>query len=48
MTVSALQGAADHPDAIDYKDIDTTTTTGFNFGALVIILMLTALYATWW
>ncbi len=48
MTVSALQGAADHPDAIDYKDIDTTTTTGFNFGALVVILMLTALYATWW
>jgi len=48
IAVSALQGAEDHPNAIDYTDIDTTTTTGFNFGALVVILMLTALYATWW
>ncbi len=33
---------------IDYKDINTTTTTGFNLGALVIVLMLIALYASWW
>ena len=46
--VSAIQGAEDHPDAIDYKDVDTRTTSGFNFAALVIVLMLTALYATWW
>ena len=48
MAVSALQGAEDHPNAIDYKDIDTTTTSGFNVGAAVVVLMLTALYATWW
>jgi len=47
IAVSAMQGAEDHPHAIDYKDIDTTTT-GFNLGALVIVLMLTALYASWW
>ncbi len=48
IAVSAMQGTEDHPHAIDYKDIDITTTTGFNLGALVIVLMLTALYASWW
>jgi SSS family solute:Na+ symporter len=46
--VSAIQGAGPHPDAIDYKDVDTSTTTEFNIAALVIVLMLAALYATWW
>jgi hypothetical protein len=46
--VSNLQHAEEHPDAIDYKDIDTRTTSGFNFGAFIVVLMLTALYATWW
>ena len=46
--VSAIQGAEPHPNAIDYKDVDTSTTTGFNVAALVIVLMLAALYATWW
>jgi SSS family solute:Na+ symporter len=46
--VSAIQSAEPHPDAIDYKDIDTSTTTGFNISAMAIILMLAALYATWW
>ena len=46
--VSAIQGADDHPHAIDYDEVDTTTTTGFNVAAIAIVLMLTALYATWW
>ena len=46
--VSQIQGAEDHPDAIDYKDIDTHTTGGFNLAALVVILMLAGLYAAWW
>jgi SSS family solute:Na+ symporter len=46
--VSAIQGAEPHPDAIDYKDVDTSTTTEFNIAAVVIVLMLVALYATWW
>lgn len=46
--VSAMQGAESHPDAIDYETIDTRTTTGFNVGALAILAMLAALYATWW
>jgi len=46
--VSAIQGSEEHPDAIDYNTVDTSTTKGFNIGALVIVIMLTALYATWW
>jgi len=48
VVISTMQGAEDHPDAIDYKTVDTRTTTGFNISALVIVLMLTALYVTWW
>ncbi len=48
MLVSKMQRQGDHPGAIDYKAIDTTTTGGFNLGATVIALMLAALYAAWW
>lgn len=48
MIVSAIQGAEDHPEAIDYKSVDTTTTAGFNIAAVVVVLMLAGLYATWW
>jgi SSS family solute:Na+ symporter len=46
--VSAMQGAERHPNAIDYQAIDTSTTSGFNLAAGVVVLMLVALYATWW
>ena len=46
--VSRLQGIEAHPDAIEYKDVNTATTSGFNIGAVVIVLMLVGLYATWW
>lgn len=46
--VSLAHGAEDHPDAIDYEEVDTSTSRGFNVSALIIVLMLTALYATWW
>jgi len=48
MLISAVQGSEDHPDAIDYQDVDTRTTTGFNISALAVVLMLIGLYATWW
>ncbi|MDH3546796.1 MAG: sodium transporter, partial [Gammaproteobacteria bacterium] len=48
MFVSRLQGAQDHPKAIEYGDVDISTSTGFNLAALVVILMLTGLYAVWW
>jgi SSS family solute:Na+ symporter len=46
--ISMIQGKEDHPDAIDYADVDIATSGGFNMGAVVIVLMLAALYATWW
>jgi len=48
MLISKIQGAEAHPDAIEYKEVDTSTTRGFNWAALGIILLLTVLYATWW
>ena len=46
--VSRIQGAETHSDAIAYEDVDTSTTSGFNIAAVGILLMLGALYATWW
>ena len=46
--VSRMEGAERHPQAIDYSEVDTHTTTGFNLSALIVVLMLVALYATWW
>jgi SSS family solute:Na+ symporter len=48
MLVSELEAKGDHPNAIDYASVDTSTSSGFNWATLVIILMLTGLYATWW
>ena len=46
--ISQLEGAERHPKAIDYGEVDTHTTGGFNLAALVVVLMLVGLYATWW
>ena len=48
MLVSEREAKGDHPNAIDYASVDTSTSTGFNWATLVIILMLTGIYATWW
>jgi len=48
MLVSRMQGTEAHPDAIEYGEVDTSTSAGFNWATLVIILILMGLYATWW
>lgn len=48
IVISLVQGAEEHPDAIKYEDVNTATTSGFNWAALGIVLMLTFLYVTWW
>ena len=48
VVISLMEGKGEHPKAIDYKAVDTSTTSGFNLASLVIILMLAALYITWW
>ncbi|MCH8615027.1 sodium/sugar symporter [Sphingomonas sp. SM33] len=35
-------------DTIDMSDVRYSTRAGFNVGALAVILILIALYATWW
>jgi len=48
VVVSQLQGGEKHPNAINYNEVDTSTTVGFNLAALAVLLMLVGLYATWW
>ena len=48
MLISAWEKGGEHPDAIDYKAVDTSTSMGFNLASLVVILMLTGLYTVWW
>ena len=48
MLVSRMQGAGEHPKAIEYRDVDISTSSSFNLAALAIVLMLTGLYAVWW
>ena len=35
-------------DTIDTHDVRYKTSAGFNIGALGVVLILIALYATWW
>jgi SSS family solute:Na+ symporter len=35
-------------DTIDTSNVRYKTSTGFNAGALGVVLILIALYATWW
>ena len=41
-------GVPDRGNAVDHSDINFSTTSGFNTAAFGVILILTALYATWW
>ena len=46
--ISKMEHGGEHPKAVDYKAVDTSTSTGFNLASLVIILMLAGLYTVWW
>ena len=48
IVISNMEKKGEHPKAIDYKAVDTSTTVGFNLASLVIVLMLAALYIVWW
>ena len=48
IVVSHLRKPAVQPGAIDYASVDTSTTRGFDAGAVAVALILAALYATWW
>ena len=48
LLVSQMEGKGEHPKAIDYAAVDTSTSSGFNWATLVIVLMLAGLYGVWW
>jgi SSS family solute:Na+ symporter len=50
LAVIVSLATAQRPDAdtIDTRDVRYKTSGGFNVGALGVILILIALYATWW
>lgn len=43
-----LTGNKEQPNAIDVKGITYATTSGFNVAGLGVIVILAAIYATWW
>jgi solute:Na+ symporter, SSS family len=46
--VSLVQKPAPPSLAIELKNIDYSTSTGFNIAAAVIVIVLIVLYTTWW
>ena len=48
VSIVSRTGVPDQGNAVDHGDLDFSTTSGFNTAAFGVILILTALYATWW
>lgn len=48
VAVSHASGGVRSAKALDYRDVDTSTSIGFNLSALAIVVILAALYAAWW
>jgi SSS family solute:Na+ symporter len=48
IVVTLLEKSGDHPRAVDMRGMDFTTSRGFNQAAIGIVIILTALYTTWW
>ena len=48
VSFSVFAGNRTQDGAVSLRDIQFTTTNGFNFSAVLVALILAALYATWW
>lgn len=48
VVISLAAGNRDQEGAVELHDIRFATTGGFNLSALLVVLILTALYITWW
>ena len=48
VSFSVLAGNRNQDGAVSIRDIQFATTNGFNFSAVLVALILAALYATWW
>ncbi|SDE02157.1 sodium/sugar symporter [Kordiimonas lacus] len=45
---SSMGNGHDQENAVDLKDISFATTKGFNLATFLVVLILAALYGTWW
>ena len=48
VSFSVFAGNRNQDGAVSLRDIQFSTTNGFNFSAVLVALILAALYATWW
>jgi SSS family solute:Na+ symporter len=48
MAISRFEGAGEQPGAIEFSEVDCSTSAGFNAASVAVVVMLLALYATWW
>jgi solute:Na+ symporter, SSS family len=48
VVLSLMQPPREAVLKVDLKNIDYSTSAGFNFAALIITLILIALYTIWW
>ncbi len=48
IVLSLMQTHRDPALKVDLKEIDYSTSAGFNFAALAVTVILIAIYATWW
>ena len=48
IVVSLVTRSRADTDTIDTKSVSYTTQTSFNVGAIGVIMILIALYGTWW
>jgi len=46
--LSLLQAPRTTALRVELKNIDYSTSTGFNVAAIIVTAILVALYATWW
>ena len=46
--VSLMRPAVANTSTIETRDVSYATSPGFNIGSLGVVLILVALYATWW
>jgi SSS family solute:Na+ symporter len=46
--ISRWEHGGEHPKAVNYGEVDISTSASFNLASLVIILMLAGLYIAWW
>ena len=48
VVISIAQGNREQPGSIELSDIDFSTTPNFNVAGVAVVMILAALYATWW